>query len=427
MDIRSDAIRSVLLRGYFVAIGFVTTVVFARLVSVDEFGRYSLLLSIALLVSGIAQAGTTPLIVRESATHSELGQVRSLVRFSLKLIINLLLVLISCGVIVAAIVGNDWRGVLVAGCAALGLVVMAVLSAAVRGLGKVIVGQMPDLLVRPSSLLAVVLISVFLGLKLDGLRLLALHVAAITVALIYIFSEFRKLTTNTGAVENSSEQKRQWLQKILTIASVGWIGIGITQTSPIFLGVVGEEADVALLRVGVQFAALATLGLSAAESAYSPRFSATYAAGQRADLARMVSQSCRISSAIALVFVVALIPSAETLIDILFDPEYRSAVEVVRVLLFAQLINAVFGAVGTLLIACNREREVVFANAASFTVLIGGLLTLTSTFGVLGAAFAIALALTVRNGWCAVIVVRKLGVLPLPYGKIGFNSGGSTR
>ena len=172
--LQGDGLRAQLLRGglgsLFVKAGqallaFAVAVTLARTLGPEGYGVYSFALAILMLTAIPAQVGVPQLVVRETAkaqANGNYGLIRGLWRWG-----NLAVALFSAlalavvgGIVWFTDIGDGARvATLAFGIALIPIMALAnVRGACLRGLRKVVQGQLPESIIRPALLLLLVLV-----------------------------------------------------------------------------------------------------------------------------------------------------------------------------------------------------------------------------------------------------------------------------
>jgi len=412
---RSSSAVSIFMRAYFVGVSFLITIILANFLGPETFGRYSLLMSIAILASGLSQAGAVPLIVRETAKTDNTQRIRLSVRFTLTLVT---LVLTLAFVFYATFFhppDASKSGIAISYAISIVLCVSAIVSAAVRGMGHTLVGQFPDMFVRPTLFLIAIGIVAMVSTRISAENVLFLHVLAILAGLAFISAVFLVKANALSTDIPFHLDYLRWIRDMGRIASVAWLGVVSAQVVVILTAVLADTVAVAGFRVAVQFSMLMAIGLSAVEAVQAPRFALLYQKGALDEIQNLVRTSSRLSLMIAVPVGLFLITNPETLLALFFSPEYVTAAPAIRILALGQIVNASFGSIGIVLVSCGYESMVIRVNAIVLLVILIASIVLIPAAGLNGAAIAVSLSLALRNVLFAFVAYRKLGVWPSPF------------
>jgi O-antigen/teichoic acid export membrane protein len=402
------------------AIAFGLTVMLARSLGAEGYGIYAYTVALVVLMSIPAEGGLPILVVRETAAaqaRDDWGGVRGMWQWAAgaALAVSLIVALISAPV--AWLLREHFSRIeLTAFALALALVPMIVLAnlagAALRGLHRVILGQLPELVLRPAALL--VAIAVFLLLVPEAMRAdiaVALHTTAALVALIATAVLLQRLwPPQLRAAPPPRYATRRWLTSALPLTLVSAMQVIHQNTDLVMLGFFRPSSDVGIYRVAAQAALVIGFGLNAVNLVVAPRFARHYARGEMQALQRVATRSARLVLALTLPIVLIFVLVAGPIIALVFGEEYRGGETALAILAIGQLANAGFGSVGFLLNMTGHERDT--ACGMGIAVVVNALLNLALIpfFGLEGAATATAVTLVLWNVLLWRAVRMRLGV-----------------
>lgn len=425
MTLRQQLMRggvgSIAIKVFGTGIGFGLAVVLARVLGPEGYGVYAFVLSLIMLLAIPAQVGLPQLVVRETAkaqASDQWGLMRGLWRWS-NLFVALFSVLMVTIGLLALWVGGEWLGehrwqTLAVGLALVPLIALAnVRGAALKGLRHVVLGQLPESILRPGLLLAMVLIAVWSwnAGALTPADVMGLHgIAAFTAFLIGAALLLRARPEALRAGPKPEYESRYWRQAAMPLAMLAGLKLINAHTGTIMLGVIRSDEEVGVYRVVVQVAMLVVFGLQAINQVMQPYFARLHARGELERLQRLVTYSARIILLAALPLVLVMLAFGGPLLDFLFGAEYRLGAIALAILALGQLVNAAMGSVGMLLNMTGHERDTVrgVAIAAVSNVVLN--LALIPTFGLEGAAAATAITLLIWNLILRYSVQLRLGV-----------------
>lgn len=97
----------------------------------------------------------------------------------------------------------------------------------------------------------------------------------------------------------------------------------------------------------------------------------------------------------------------------LFGDEFLAAAPLLVVLSLGQMVNIATGSVGFLLLMSGHERTMKYITICSGTISIALLVFLSQSYGVLGAAWAMAIGMAIQNLTALYFVKRYLGFFPV--------------
>ena len=405
------------LRGTLAGLSVVTTILFTRLLGPEQFGEYALQLSLCLLIAGLAQAGSIPLLVREAAIATNRKEVLGLGFRTLAIVVGLAALLL---LLAAHLDAERFKVAPLLACGIVGLVIAGALSAAlVRGMHHVIAGQVGDSIVRPSALILGATTLVLLGVDFDARAALVVYLASLVAALVLNLVLFaRYLTRLSAEVLKVGQRGEPVARGFLGMALLGWFTTINGQLPPYLAGFLASPEQAGFYRLAAQFGTLLLIGLSAVEFAQAPSYSQAHSENDKRQLHALLQRSCRFSSALAIPAGVLLIFLADPMVRLLFGREFGAAAEPIRVLSLGVMANALTGNVGTLLIGCRKEAALARSALSCIILLVILCAVWIPRYGATGAALAQAVSLVARNAINGLVAWRTLGIVALPLARL---------
>jgi O-antigen/teichoic acid export membrane protein len=242
---------------------------------------------------------------------------------------------------------------------------------------------------------------------------------AVAAALTVVIAWWRwhKATPQTAGLEGHFPTEKL-LQSSVPLFWVSLSQLVITLSSTVILGIWSTNADVGIYGAASRVVVLLNFLVLAVTSIASPKFAALHEQGDMRALGALAKSSTKLlvlaaSPAFAIFF---LVP--EKVMGI-FGNEFTSGATVIVILAVGQLINIITGPAGNVLMMCGHERLVRNTLVMSAFVCVGTSLLLIPQMGVVGAAIALAITVSVENLTMVALVWRKFGIMtiPIPFSK----------
>lgn len=173
-----------------------------------------------------------------------------------------------------------------------------------------------------------------------------------------------------------------------------------------------DESDLALLAIAMRIAMIVPMILTSVNLVVSPRFASLYHDGNMEQIEVVLKKSLTLLALVSSLIFVFLMIFGSGLLR-LFGEQYVTAKYLLSILVCGQLVNALTGPVGRLLMMSGFERDI--RNTSLLVTVIGLFLAfvLTSAYGVFGAVVATAITIASQNIIFAVLVNSRLN-LSLP-------------
>lgn len=404
---------SIVFRLFFVVTSVLISVVITRLLGLEGFGEYSWLVSMAFLLAGLAHAGASNLIVRETS-RSTGRAVPIRVLFRVGGVSTLLLILFTGGAIAAGNVGLSNDIILPLILLALFNLVLMFLGASTRGMGLITSGLFPELALRPTLFLAMLGIGFLAGMHATAQTIVYGQVTAYALAVVVaVFLLIRGL--GKRAPESEEKLGADWLSSFFWLGIMGWLNIANSQLLVILTGYLADFSQVGLYRVAAQAVVVIGIGLTAIDAVQAPVYARAYKDGEHRKLHDLMQQASRICLAISSSVMIGLYLVGQKALGAVFGPEFEAAYPVLFILGVGHVLISVTGTIHPLLIAAKLERRLAVSNVAALAVMLITAFAFIPIYGAVAAAIAAVLSLITRNVVNACFCWKELGIIALPF------------
>lgn len=396
--------------------------VVARLYGAQAYGIYAFVSACIAVLAIPAAGGFDRLMLRDAAVlrgQDQLPKLRGLLRLSTRLSLA-----ISVGVALLVAVTSllldrthpQIAAGLRIGSLALPLVAYArIRQAAIQGLGRVVVGQIPETLVQPIALLLLLVLPASLTLVGDSIPVLA-YIAAVGIACVAGVAILRRVLPSGDAAASAQPGSMEMLIRGLPFVWMLGMNTLLTYADVIVLGLLSEPSSAGIYRVASNAAMLVAFPLTAVNMAAAPQIARLFAQDDHAGLQRVATRAARQVLAASICVAVALTIFGRELLG-LFGAPFVNAYPALAILSVAYVINAAAGTSGYLLIMTRHEKAAALCFAIAGVLNVVGNLILIPYWGVTGAAVATAFSLAVLSAGLALTVRRKMGLHPTAFSK----------
>ncbi|HEY1754533.1 MAG TPA: oligosaccharide flippase family protein [Bryobacteraceae bacterium] len=414
-----SAVRGLIgLRIAFSGLSFLVTLLLARLLQPAGFGSYSYALAWIVVLSIPALLGMDQFLVRTAAVfqaNGQWGMLRGLLRKANWAVssASAALVLLALG---AVWLGRDrWPAEsLKTFGVALPLLALIPLTrvrqGAMQGLHRVALGALPEQLIQPALLLALLgLAYLFRRNVLAAPVAMGLNVAATAVAFAVGAALLRR-TIPAGAKHAAPVHRDlEWRRSVLPLMFLASAGVLFAQADTLILGALKGPAAVGPYSVAHKGADLISYFLTIQNAAFASTIASLYASGDMKTLQRLVTRLARFTFLATVPVAAGLIIFSGAFLS-LYGVQFTSARLALMILSFGQLINVGFGSVGILLTMTGHERNAAAAIGGAAIMNIALNFALIPRWGVEGAAFAYACSMILWNVWMAISLRQKAGL-----------------
>ena len=401
-------------------LAFAISIMFARFLGTTGLGTYAYATTWANLLSIPATLGIDNLLVREVAVYqakSRWGLLSGMLRWSNRVVLVTSIILAAiAGTVAWGIKGSSDPAIAISICLALITLPLAALRnlrlGAMKGLHRVVLGQMPEMLFSPLLMISLTTGLYFLlpqYFSVQGVLGIKIAIVAITFTIGAIWLT-RSLPD--GVKHTVPEyQTGQWIRSALPFMFLGTIQLINSRIDIIMLGAIEGVKAVGIYAVIVGITQLVTFIHYSANSVLAPNIARLYAEERMEQLQRTIAKS------VSLVFIVSglisgiLMASSYWVLSI-FGVEFTPGQTAMNILIVGQLFHSMTGPVGILLDMTGHERYTAIAAGCSavLNVLLNAFLI--PKWGINGAAAATTTSLIIVNVFNIFLVKKKLKISP---------------
>lgn len=384
------------------AAGSATTILLARILGSEGYGIYVFAYAIIALLAIPVQAGLPMLVLRETAKFDSMldfAQMKGLWKWaSLIALFGGVTAVFFSATVAALLFGYQEKAFLV-GLALIPLVALSELrSAALKGLGHVIHGQFPDLVLRPVLLAVFLIAATFVLADVRPETAMTLHVVVAIISFtVGATILFVLAPDGLSGVQGNIGHWRLWLASIIPMGTSSAIQVLNANVGAVLLGVLSVSEDVSLFRIAFMVANLLMFGQVAIIAVVQPRLSRAHYSGDREHLQSLASWVSAVSLAVMLALVTIMIFWGQSIISLMFGADFRGAWPLVLIMATGQIVNAALGSVGSVLMMTGHERKAMHMLVITTCLSLPTYFVLITLWGATGAAIANALTTTVLH------------------------------
>jgi O-antigen/teichoic acid export membrane protein len=284
-----------------------------------------------------------------------------------------------------------------------------------RALDRVILGQIPDLLVRPGALLLLVGLAWVLTDALTpevgvGLAVLA-YVIAFLIGAVWLL---REVPAEVRTARREIDRKA-WLLAALPMLFLAGMQVVNQQTDVLMLGSIMGTKAAGIYSVASQGAGFVMFVLIAVNSALAPTLAALHAREERSRLQYVVTRAARVTLLGCFLVAATLVLLSRVYLG-LFGEAFLSGNTALTILAAGSVLNVALIWAGVLLVMTGYER--LAAKGIGLTAVLNVVLNaaLIPRYGLTGAAIATATSTAIGNGLLVFLVIRRLRIDPTALG-----------
>lgn len=401
-----DGFGSLILRVLFILLSFLISIVLARILGTRGYGIYGYIFAIVSVLAIPAEFGLSTLVMRETSKNIVLGNfgsIKGIWAWSVKIVLIITLIIFISAFIFYFLWGNQFNiiykttflwGILIVPLLALS----NLRSAALRGLKRVVLGQIVESVIRPGSFLLIIFFIVFINSKnlspdlAMGIQTLSVGLSFGVGTILLIYSQPKELK-QVEAVYKS----KIWLSSTFTLALVNGISLLNKWINLIILGLFVSSSQIGIYNVAIQISILASSGLQAVNLVVAPQFASLFVQQDHKRLQRLTTISARVVLVINLIITIFFILYGKLFLQLIYGSEYVTGYGSMLILLIGQFVNSATGSVAFLLNMTDNEKLTIRGSLTAVVINILLSFILSPLLGINGAAIASATSIAVSN------------------------------
>lgn len=393
------------LRIFGMAVGFLVGVQLARGLGAEGYGVYGLAMSLIALLAVPAECGLPQLVTREAAVakvENDWARFARLMQWSTRSSICLAIVVWIFAIAAAFATNQDIDSGLsltvLAGLVMLPLVaLMKINGAALRGMQKIVPGQISEVLIRPLLFsLLLFLVPVFL-IPLSAPIAMVLGALSAGIAMLVTVVLRRRLTGGHMVRKSSGRYPRDWWSSSIPMAVTEGIRVLQGHLVILLLGLMSTEASVGVFRVSNSVSVMVGVSITVVNIVNAPLVAKFFTEQDEKRLQRLLSWSALAMTFFTFLLIVPFIFAGEFLLGAVFGSEFSSGAPALLVLLIGLLANSFFGSSATVLNMTGYQSKVTRNSAISLIFLMLFSPIFIGLSGIEGAAWASAVTYVLWN------------------------------
>lgn len=401
-------------------LGLLAVAYIAKILGAAGFGVYSTAMGWVAILMIFSALGFPNLIVRSMSAgmvNNDWSRMRGLLQISgiVVLAVSLLGILMVAALSWWLFQDSEQERIRVAIWVALALVPLRSLGrlrlAALRGLNYVFLAQLPEMILRPGLFLLICLLAMAYGGPFGPFTALGLQITATASAFLFGVVCLHRLLPPAIRAARAEYNVKPWLMSAWHLLLYAGLYTLLLQTGVVMLGAMAGESEAGAYALTARAAEVVTVFLAAVNNPLMPLMSRAHAQADRPKLQSAVSRGTLYATLAAIGPALCLALAAGPLLAF-FGEGYGQATIALRILALTQILNVMFGPVGTLLNVTGHERLAAYGMlAAAFTNILLNII-LIPLWSVTGAAIAFMVATIVWNCCLGLLVYKKLSIVP---------------
>lgn len=411
----ASASATAVMQGVSNLMAFFVAILLARFLGARGYGLYTLAFSWAGFLMIPAILGLDRFLVRGVAVyevHDQWSLMKGLLQRTNQLVLLTSTTIAGLGALVAV----TWMSPALRGpfCVAMLLIPLTCLTmlrqGAMQAIGRIVSGQLPEYLIRPTLILAGVVALEFVGGgALTPTTALAANVTGVAVACaVGATLLVRALPARLRQVR-AKFATREWLGASLPMMLISGVWLANGYATTIVVGTLDGPRSAGVYSVVQRGAEVIVVLLFATNMPLAPAVARLYARGDHEGLEHTTEQMARAALVVSIPLALALMVFPSIYLG-LFGSSFQVGATAMIIVAFSQLVNATAGPSGNVLIMTGNERIAAYGVAVGLFVNIGLAFVLVPSLGVTGGGIAYASSLILWNAILVVAARRRVGV-----------------
>lgn len=408
-----SASGTAVLQGGSSLMGFALSVLLARFLGTEGYGLYALAFAWAGFLLIPAILGLDRFLVRGIAVYEVQGQwplMKGLLRRTNELVLLTSMTIAAAGVAASFIwMSTSLRAPF---CVAMLLVPLTALTllrqGAMQAFGRVVSGQLPEYLIRPVLIIVGVVALEWTG-ALTPVTALGANVFGVAVAFVVGAVLLKRALPSVLRSVRSEFVMGEWVRASLPMMLVSGIYMSNGYVTTLLVGGLDGARAAGTYSVVQKGAELIVLLLIASNMPLAPAIARLYARRDWGGLEHTTERMARVTLLVSIPVAAMFILFPDLYLSI-FGTGFQTGATALMVLAFGQLINAVSGPSGNVLLMTGHEGVAVRVVGAGLIVNVVAAIILVPPLGVTGGAIASASGLVLWNIGLIVVARRLVGV-----------------
>ena len=407
-------------------ISFLAQLVLARVLGAESYGVYAYVLAWTTLLALLATLGFQQGLLRFASAYlaqERWGLLRGVVRYAQTRVAMAGTAVAAIGTALIVGFGDDLATEL-RGAFLIGVIMVPVLAllqvwcSLLRAFGRVLAALAPDLLLR--HLFVLIGVATLGIVHVDDVRAplaMAVMLGATVLSLAIASWSLRRARPAAMIDAPIAEKRPVWLSATRFMLLMAGAQLLMERADVLLLGWFAGTTEAGIYSIAYRIAVLVTFVLTAVNIVFAPTIAALYARDDRSGLQSLVTITAWWITASALAIALPLLVVTPFWLG-LFGEAFVAGASALRILVVGQLISAMAGSVGYLMMMTGQERQAAFIIVAATVGNVVLNLLLIPPFGMEGAAIAHAATLIAWNLAMAIFIWRKLDIVPSIVGSL---------
>lgn len=415
-----DAFKTGVIKISGVASTFILSVFLARTLEPANYGQYSYIFSIIMLLTVPIQFGIPKLILRFVAEYKEKNEDYKIYELIAQLHIILLITSIITLVVFTFISfgfenGKFTNWIIIANVFIYVLNVMY--SSILRGYGKVTSGNLSDLVIRPVLFIILILITSSLKMKYDVINVLILFLFSSLTSLLYVIWSCKLIILESLKSLKLLGVNWPYIKNLLSLLTplfvVNAVDILNSNIDILFLGHYVGKSELGIYKVGLSLSWLFSLPRSIFTIAWAPHIASEYY-NSKIRFQILVNRMSKLVFFTSIILFLMVLSFSQKFIFLLYGDSYCNSTFILLILSAGHFLNISLGMGDVVLNMSGHDKDVAKYSFLAVTINLILAFILIPKFGIYGAAISTSVSMGVWNIFLFRSMKRLLSFYPNP-------------
>lgn len=405
------------------ALNFIVRIALVRYTSQDEYGLYSLAITIVSMACIISTLGLDEGASRYIAYFlgkSEDEKARKVIFATLELalaasLLCSVILFLGSGFIASQVFhAAELSGTLQIISIALPFIVLIqALTSISRGFNISKMKVVFNDILKPLSFLILLAVIIVLGMGFEAIVIAYVVSMAVTLLAFIIYASRWYTQRYVPSPGTDRAIAKSLLQFSIPLFSVNMLLMMMSQATMLLLGFFKTPADVGKFDIAIMMGSLLLTVLNSLGYIYTPTVSNLYGKDQTEEMKRSYIVSTRWGYIGTLPILLVFLVFPEAIIDLLFGARYSDVALILQILTLGYMVNPITGPNYHTLIALGKTRVIIESFLVNAIINLALCVLLIPTFGIVGAAIAVSISVLVANTLLSVRLYQLLKIHPL--------------
>lgn len=419
-QLAKDSLIAILLNFCSAGFSVVSAVLFARILGVAEFGAYAVAFSWAGLLTVPALLGFTDYLTRELAVardrqHWSVASGLLVTAFGVTILASTMLALavyVGFSKFLASTMDADISRVFAFGCLLIPVnTAESIVHAGLKGFGLNSAALWVRSFIRPLMLIATLLYVNATQLPFTGIEAIFSQAGTLLVGVLMLLVIIFRATPDALFRPRPVYAIKGHIRGALPFLAMAWLGVIITHTDIVMLGMLSTAEQAGGYRVASRVASVISLAYMAISLPLGPRMAVMFSQSQFHALQNSYAKATLLGLVIALPLLMVFIIFGPQVLGV-FGQEFKAVAALLAVLAGAAAFNVFIGPAALCLNMMGEEHRVGLILSVAALLNVGLNLWLIPIMGAQGAALASVITVVAWKTLLGLRLYHKASILP---------------